>query len=162
MRFHHLAVAFACAAAATAAGAAGNIEYGFVNPERFTDLGIETVDRTKALRVFEEHFEKMADRLPEGQVLRLEFLDIDLAGTLDMSTKRGGMLVRMLNGGRDGPQIKLRFSLRSNGTLLKSGDVELANPRYLDNRRPYYLGSSELPHERRMLDDWFARTILAP
>jgi len=162
MRIHHLAAALACGAAIASASAAGNIEYGFVNPERFTDLGIEAVDRNKALRTLEEHFEKMADRLPDGQVLRLEFLDIDLAGSLDMNLRRGGTPIRMLNGGRDAPQIKLRYSLRANGALLKSGDVELVNPNYLDNRRPYYLGSNELPHERRMLDDWLTKTILAP
>jgi len=161
MRFHHL-MALVCGAAIASASAAGNIEYGFVNPENFTDLGIDAVDRTRVLRVFEEHFDKMADRLPDGQVLRLEFIDIDLAGTMDMSMKRGGRPVRVVNGGGDAPQITLRFSLRANGTLLKAGVAELVNPKYLDNRRPYYLGSNELPHERRLLDDWFTKTILAP
>ena len=162
MQIHHLLAALVCGAVMTSAGAAGDIEYGFVNPEKFTDIGIEEIDRAKVLRVFEGHFEKMAERLADGQILRLELIDIDLAGSMDMSSRRGGRPIRVVNGGGGAPQIKLRFSLRANGTLLKAGDVELVNPKYMDDRRPYYLGSSDLPHERRMLDDWFAKTILAP
>ena len=162
--FSPLAAAVLALAALTTAGtahAAGKVEVLYIDPDKFSDIGIDTLDRERALRVLDQHFGKMGERLPDGQELRLEISDIDLAGAIDMGMARGSS-VRAFVGGRDGPQIRFRYRLRAGTTELKTGEADLSNPKYAENRRTFYQGSAELSHERRLLDDWFSKTILTP
>jgi Protein of unknown function (DUF3016) len=140
------------------ARAAGKIEVVYVDEDSFSDLGGSVNDRQQALRTLSEHFKKMAERLPDEQGLRLEITDIDLAGTLNPTL---GVNVRQYTGAGDRPQIKLRFALWSGEKMLKLGEANIFNVNYFQNRRTYYQGKSELPHERRMLDEWFDANILA-
>lgn len=132
--------------------AAGTVEVIYVHPDSYTDLGETQEGRDQALVVLTEHLQKMADRLPQGQRLRLEITDIDLAGSPNPALAEN---VRQFSGGGDRPQIRLRYQLRAGEQTLKSGEANIYNVNYLQHRRPTYQGVRELVHERRMLDDWF-------
>jgi hypothetical protein len=139
------------AGAASAVQAAVTVQ--FVNPENFEDVALSPRDRDDILRDFERHFAKLGQRLPPGQDLSVEVLDIDLAGRLQPS--RAAMQdIRVLRGGADWPRMHLRYTLTSNGQVLRSGDVQLRNQMYLD-RLPNYLSGDNLRYEKQMIDDWF-------
>jgi hypothetical protein len=142
--------------------AAGKVDATYVNPDQYADLGYEKTDRERVLRTLDEHFRKMAERLPDGQTLVLLIGDVDLAGNLDFSMNRGQGPIRVFGGTNDGPRIRLQYQLMKGADVLKSGVVDLHNDKYFHNRRPTYLGNPELRFERRMLDDWMSSTILEP
>ena len=50
--------------------------------------------------------------------------------------------------------MKLRYTLQNQGNTLKAGDADLADTHYRLGDR-----TSELAFEKRMLDQWFKKTI---
>ena len=66
--------------------------------ERFTDVGFATIDRERTLQSLTQHFEALGRRLPDGQTLRVEVLDVNLAGEV---WPRGPSEVRVLRGRAD-------------------------------------------------------------
>ncbi|MDM0018298.1 DUF3016 domain-containing protein [Variovorax saccharolyticus] len=154
----------AAAAAASAAASAADLTVVFVNPENFTDAAYShpngtPEERAVVMRDVERHLAKLAERgLPAGDALRIEVLDIDLAGWFGPFTFRTGIDLRVL---RDitWPRIKLRYTLSRGDRVLASGEQHLSDLNYLMtvNR---YSGSDRLRYEKAMLDDWFARRIV--
>src|SRR5690349_10907447 len=66
---------------ALAAGAASaDVTVNYVQPERFSDLPFTTWEREVVLKDLTGHFAKLGAQLPPGQNLRIDVLDIDLAG----------------------------------------------------------------------------------
>ena len=62
--------------------AAGQAEVSFVEPQRFTDAQRNPLERERVLQSLATHVGKPATGLPDGQSLRIEILDVDLAGKL--------------------------------------------------------------------------------
>jgi hypothetical protein len=141
--------------AAGSAGAAVTVTY--VQPERFTDIPFVTWEREDTLKALTEHFTKLGNSLPPGQDLRIEVLDVDLAGRA-IPNARLGRDIRVLRGRADFPRITLRFSLEQNGQVLKSGEAQLSDMSYLDHVNRYFDGEP-LRYEKQMIDDWFEKTI---
>ena len=67
-------------AATLPARAAGAVEVRFVDLQRYADIGWRTLDRERNLELLRAHFQGLAARLPDGQRLAIEVLDVDLAG----------------------------------------------------------------------------------
>ena len=133
---------------AATAQAAGRAEVSWVEPERFVDIGRNGVDRDRTLRTLGEHIAKLAGQLPDGQVLKLQVTDVDLAGEVEPLSWNQ---LRILRGRADWPQMSLRFSLAgSDGRVLDSGEARLSDMAYLMRTR-----DGDLGYEKRMLDDWF-------
>jgi hypothetical protein len=153
------AVAAVAALAGSAAHAAGVVEVRFVDPEHYADAGIGKLELGRTTSDFERHLRRWAARLPQGQTLKIDVLDIDLAGT--ERPYRDGRPLRVLRGGADWPRVKLHYALDEGGRTLKSGDEVLADLDYL--RRvpvPSVLEGRAYEHEFRMLDQWFEARIL--
>jgi hypothetical protein len=144
-------------AASGAALAAGKIEVSFVQPERFTDIGRSHAEQQRALATLQEHMQSLAPQLPDGQTLRLEVLDVDLAGELDPT--RTGQELRVMRGRADWPRITLRYTLTQDGRTLKSGEERLADMSYLDQATRLHMAAS-LPYEQRLIGRWFANRIV--
>jgi hypothetical protein len=138
-------------ALARPAHAAGSAEVRFVDADRFADTGRTAVDRERALASLAAHVQELGRRLPDGQRLKVEVLDVDLAGELDF--RRGD--VRILRGKADVPHIHLRWALEQGGSTLKSGEERLSNLNYLTGRRVDMAYEGDYPHEKRMLTQWF-------
>lgn len=132
----------------------------FVKPENFADLPQMQHDKDRVLKEIEAHFGKLAAQLPAGQDLKIDILDIDLAGRMEPQF-RGTQDVRMLKGTADWPTIELRYRVESKGTVVKSGEARIADMNYL-RHRPRYSINDLIPYEKQMLDDWFARTLRDP
>ena len=141
----------------TSAGASAAAKVSYVEAEKMTDVPRFASEREAMEATFREHIETLAAKLPAGQELTVEFLDIDLAG--DVFPRVPVRDIRVLKGQADWPRMHLRYSLEQDGKVLRSGDQEIADPNYLMGSNRY---QQELyGHEKHLLDDWFRKQILA-
>lgn len=135
------------------AQAAGQVEVNWVEPEKFSDIGFGYGERASALRALGEHITLLGRQLPDGQTLRIEVTDINLAGEKKFAPSHD---VRVLRGRADWPTMQLRYTLRDGGRELKAGQARLADMGYL-----FSLRSDAYGYEKRMIDNWF-RAEFAP
>ena len=66
--------------------------------------------------------------------------------------------IRVLKGGADWPVIKLRYSVESQGKVLRSGEARVADMSYLTHTNRYS-SNEPLRYEKRMLDEWFKSVL---
>lgn len=104
---------------------------------------------------FEKHFTKLASKLPEGQVLKIEVTDIDLAG----DTHAAGISRLRIVKDIYFPRMKFSYQLLdANGSELKASKVELKDMSFMMSATLRYSNES-LRYEKQMLDDWFFDTF---
>lgn len=134
------------------AHAAGSAEVSFVKPEQFADAGSAPRERERALAALAAHVQRLAQRLPDGQRLRVQVTDVDLAGE-----PRPGRAhdVRVLHGGADWPRIEMRWALEQGGQTLRSGEERLTDMGYLIGPGATLAERDEFPFEKRLLTKWF-------
>lgn len=148
-------VAFCAAVVTLSAQAAGTIEVKFVKPEKFTDVydaARRLDDNLKALR---EHLEQAAaPHVADGQTLKIDVLDVDLAGRVEPAARPNDL--RVMRGEADWPRIHLRYTLDAGGKTLRRGEARVSDMAYLQRIAPSNPGLG-LPYERRMLDEWFRK-----
>lgn len=141
-----------------AAQAAGSVKIDFKEPDRFSDIGFGHLERERNLRVLSEHMQRWQSRLPDGQELAIEVLNVDLAG--EVHPWRLPSDVRVLTGRADWPHMELRWQLKSGQQVLKGGTDRLSDMNYLGHvARLRY--PEALSYEVRMLDDWLRERVLA-
>ena len=148
-----------CLALLTASLAqAGTAEVSFVEPQKFSDGGSRLGEAEQVRASISAHLQTLAAaHLPIDQTLRVEVLDLDLAGEV-RSTRRGSDM-RVLRGRADWPRITLRYNLRQGEKVLAAGEDSLADMNYLDTRVGLVYSQS-LPYERRMLTRWFEQRFV--
>ena len=136
------------------ASAAATVTY--INSEKMTDVPRFSSDRESMEMIFREHLDLLASKLPAGQELKVEFIDIDLAG--DVFPRVPVRDIRVMKGQADWPRMHLRYSIEQDGKVLRSGDRELSDPNYLMGSRSY--NQDLYGHDKQMLDDWFRKEIM--
>lgn len=158
-RLARAALALGAALLTSVAATAAVVDVHFVQPDRFTDIGFERLDRERALQAIEQHLTRLGTRLPDGARLRVDVLDVDLAGRLEPWPTRQ---VRVLGGQADWPRMTLRWRLdpSSGGDALASGEERLADLGYLSRTAPLRSQSAYAP-DLRLIDDWFDRRLAA-
>ncbi len=140
------------------AAAWADVTVSYVKPEEFSDVPWSPRDREQLLKDLTAHFNKMGQKLPAGQVLKIEVLDVDLAGrTYPRHFSPDD--IRILRGGADWPHMHLHFTLEQDGKVLRSGDAQLSNMMYQE-RINRYSSSDSLRYEKQMMDDWFEQEFL--
>lgn len=144
--------------AATTGAAWAQVSVSYVKPDEFIDMPHGQIDRDRVLKEFTQYFATFDKKLPAGQQLKIEVLDIDLAGRL-WPRRSGGDDIRIMNGGADWPHMKLRYTLEENGAVLRSGESDLSNMMY-QQRATRLSDSDPMRYEKQMIDDWFEKTIL--
>lgn len=151
------ALALVATLTAGAAHAVGRAEVRYVQPERFSDAGFGAVERERTLKVLSQHFDRLAQRLPDGQVLTVDVTDVDLAGEVDtLAVHR----VRVMGQLPDAPRLSLKFELRQGSQLLAQGEEQLIDMAYqLGTFRGRHDGP--LVYEARMLERWFDDRLMA-
>ena len=142
-----LCVAFA----AQQAHAAGSVEVQWLKPDTYTDAGRSRVDRERVMKSLSEHLQKLGKQLPDGQLLKLDVTDLNLAGEIEPFRWHD---VRVLRGRADWPQMRLRYTLTADGRTLKSGDAQLQDMGYMFSNSAS-LRQEDLGYEKRMVDQWF-------
>jgi hypothetical protein len=150
-----LALAGVFALAAGSAAAAVTVTY--VAPEKYADVPRDSSARDSMMQDLTDHFTWLGTALPPGQDLRIEVLDIDLAGREEPSA-RVVRDVRVMRGGADWPRMRLRYSVEANGQAIKSGEAQLSDMDYMAKVSRY---SEDQPqrYEKAMIDRWFERNI---
>ena len=148
-------LALCTAASAAPALAAGSAQVTYVKPEKFTDAGFGSFERERTLQSLTQHLQALGKSLPDGQTLRVEVLDVDLAGEV---WPHGAHELRVLRGRADWPHLSLRYTLMDGSRTLKAGDAHLADMNYLFSP-PRVQQYGDLPYEKRMLDSWFKQEI---
>ena len=142
---------------------AANVSVAFVQPENYTDAGYARSlaserDRAEVQREVEQHLQRLAERgLTASEALKIEVLDIDLAGQFEPFRFRNGTDVRIV---RDvaWPRIKLRYTLTRDDQVVAGAEEQLADMNFLTSTNRYSSGD-RLRYEKAMLDDWFERRI---
>ena len=144
--------------AAGAAHAAGTVQVTFVEPEHFTDVRDRAYTSKEHLATLERVLvETAAPHVPDGRTLKIEVLDVDLAGEVRPGLRAWD--TRILNGRADWPRITLRWTL--DGPAPKSGRAVVQDMAYLQRVAPP-LSDSGLVYERRMLDEYFRKEFAKP
>ena len=155
---HTRAFVMVAALLTVAAAQAGTVEVRFIEPDKFLDAGRGPWDIERTTQSLIEVFKRYEKKLPEGQTLKVEVTDVDLAGDLRPAGMAGE--VRVLRGRADWPRISLRYTLSESGRVLRSGETRVDDMSYMMS--PLRGRSAEdLAYERRMLDRWFAETVAA-
>jgi hypothetical protein len=121
-----------------------------------SDVPRDFHDRENMQFLFREHLNMLSEKLPAGQVLKVDFLDIDLAG--DEFPRVAVRDIRVLKGQADWPRLHLRYSVERDGQVVASGEAKLSDPNYLMGANRY--NRDLYSHEKQMLDDWFRKDIL--
>lgn len=137
----------------SAGGASAAVTAAFSHPENFREMPFAQYDRDQVLKELSDHFARLGKDLPPGQDLRVEVLDLGLAGHIRPNF-RGQQDIRILRGGADWPTMVVRYTLESNGKVIASGEDRLSDMSYLDRINRYSDGDT-LRYEKRMIDDWF-------
>lgn len=141
---------------ASAAGASAAATVTYINPDKMTDVPRFSSDRESMEMIFRDHLNQLASQLPAGQELKVEFIDIDLAG--DVFPRVPVRDIRVMKGRADWPRMHLRYSVEQDGKVLRSGDRELADANYLMGSRSY--NQDLYGHEKQMLDEWFRKEVI--
>jgi hypothetical protein len=135
------------------AASAGSVEVAFVQPQRYADALDSNLDATANLLALAQYLEGLGRKyLPPDQTLRVDVLDVDLAGKLQ-PTRRWG-LVRVVGGRLDWPRMVVRYRLEEHGQVVASGEEALTDMGY-DLRLGSLPGHESLEADKRMLRDWF-------
>ncbi len=138
---------------AGAAHAAGNVQISFVKPENFADVRDRAHSREQNLKALEQVISSAAQPyVADGQTLKIEVLDVDLAGEVRPGARAWD--VRVMRGRADWPRITLRWSVDGAGAVARSGEAVVQDMAYLQ-RLPPTMTDTALVYERRMLGEWF-------
>lgn len=156
IRHSTLAVALLLATGAASAGATVT----FANPDNFADMPHEPWVRDQVKLELVEHFGKLAAKLPAGQDLTVEVIDVDLAGRIWPMHRLTHRDLRVLEGGADWPHIKLRYNITQGGNVVKSGEDMIKSMDYMMRINKYSTGDT-LRYEKQMLDTWFTTLVAA-
>lgn len=151
--FQLVGIAVSATVLATAAQAAGTVTVNFVEPDKYSDVRDNFMSAEQHLQALKRHLEEAAaPYLADGQTLKIDVLDVDLAG----ETRWGARLnnPRVLKGRADWPRIELRYALEAPGQAARSGAARVQDMAYLNRTAGLPLDYT-LRYERRMLDEWF-------
>lgn len=140
-----------CLAAAMPA-LAGKVQINYVDAQRFTDAGNTRWDEDHNLKQLRAYLTRLAaDTLPADQTLKVDVLDVDLAGRAQPS--RHGATIRIARGSADWPRIQLRYTLERNGEVLRQGEETISDMDYMNH--PWdFRDHDPLRYEKRMLAQW--------
>jgi len=146
-----LRILAAILAAAGMPALAGTVEVKFADPQQYADVGGTRGEQFQNLEKIARHLERLALRLPANQTLRVDVLEVDMAGT------QFGLNPRVVRNMADIPRLQLRYTLLAGGQVVASGEDYLSRLDYARNTAGTFNRSYEsLYDEKRLLDEWFA------
>jgi hypothetical protein len=139
---------------------AGISEVKWANPDKYTDIKAGNEHRThfknRIFKAFEEHFAKLSETLPEGQLLKIEVTNVDLAGDVRFDTMDRIRVIKDLYI----PRMKFTYKvINADKSVAQEGDVDLKDMGFMSGSSLRYK-HKPIPYEKRMLDKWFKATFI--
>ena len=154
MRVYLYCLLLSLSACIVTSPAGAGVMVSFVEPDTYTDTGQFGREADSAMREIEAHLKNLGERyLPPYQMLKIEVLDIDLAGRRPFSTRLNPD-TRILEGKADWPSIKLHYVLESGSRVLDDRRENVSDMGYLQHPKGKY-STQSFPHEKQMLEEWF-------
>ncbi|PCI59077.1 MAG: hypothetical protein COB35_12185 [Gammaproteobacteria bacterium] len=139
---------------------AAKSEVTWTNPEKYRDIKAGDENRktfkTRVFKTFEKHFAKLAEKLPEGQTLKIDVTDVDLAGDVDI----GGIINRIrIVTDLYFPRMKFSYNLiNADNTSIKSGEINLKDMGFMLGSNLRYRNDS-FGYDKKMIAQWFKDTF---
>ena len=134
--------------------AAAAVVVSFHPAYQYTDVGLQGYDADTAMSALERHLQRLGERyLAPDRTLRVEFLDIDLAGRVKFG-RHSSYPVRIMKDSNDAPKLRLRYALEADGRVIDSGVETLTDLSYMEFKGKLNTNES-LYYEKRLLDEWF-------
>jgi hypothetical protein len=157
-------IAIGLLVAGTVTAARAEVIVTFDHPETYTDAALYgdlgPGARDPALQGIRRHLEQLGARyLGAGQKLKVDVLDLDLAGRFEpiRPLAHDTRILRDITW----PRVTLRYTLEVDGVIRAADMVTLADQRY--RARPsVYQPNDPLRYEKAMLDDWFRARFVEP
>jgi hypothetical protein len=111
--------------------------------------------RERTFNEFEKHFAKLAESLPEDQLLKIEVTDVDLAGDTNAAGINRVRIIKELYI----PRMEFSYQLLdANSKVVLADEVKLKDMNFMSNSQLKYRNKA-LGYEKKMLDDWFETTF---
>ena len=142
--------------------AKGEVEINWQNPEKYSDVRPTNASRVKYReRVFnqlDEYFTELAADLPDGQILKVNVSNLDLAGQVWPASFVGfghsGSDIRLIKS-IDIPRMRFSYQLLDQaGMVQKEAEVNLKDMSFQDRHNSFF-DSESLRYEKNMLKQWF-------
>lgn len=135
----------------------------WVNPKKFTDIkatnGVRTRFRNRTMEKLHKYMDDLAQDLPEGQMLKFNVTDLDLAGRVwpghfvGFNNANDVRVVKSI----EIPRMNFSYELvDSKGSIIRTGEKNLKDMAFLD-RINGMRRSDSLRHEKNMLKRWFKK-----
>jgi hypothetical protein len=145
------------ASIALAGGVQAAVVVTFKAPERYSETGVFRDDGPAAMEQIELHLRRLGQRyLPADQTVRIEVLDMDLAGEQQMGPR--GQDIRVMRGRADWPRIRLRYTWERPNVPAQTAEETVSDMAYLQRTVP---SIEAFAHEKRMLETWFRQRFAA-
>ncbi|TLU67089.1 DUF3016 domain-containing protein [Thalassotalea litorea] len=141
---------------------AGTAETEWVEPEKFVDVrpanGSRAKFRETTFNQLEKHFQKRAAELPEDQLLKLTFTDVDLAGDVKYMVGPSNNNYRVIED-LYFPRLKFKYELLdADKNVLKSGEENIKDMNFMNGVRSSRSNDPYI-YEKNLFDDWFYKII---
>lgn len=138
---------------------AASVEVKFTEAKKFADIRSgEENHHQFTENVFyniEKLITKLAADLPEEQVLKVEFTDIDLAGDIDMFNARLFRVVKNMYP----PRLAFNYQLiAKDKSIIKQGEENIRDTTFMVHESLRYKNEA-LGYEKHLLEKWFKATI---
>jgi len=139
--------------------AAGESEVIWENTDKYTDVRAGNEHRKNfrngVFDKFEKHFATLSKKLPDGQLLKINVTNVDLAGDVRFDTMDRIRVIRDIYI----PRMKFSYQLlNADKSVIDSAEVDLKDMTFMVSTPSRYKNKS-LGYEKHMLDEWFKDTF---
>jgi hypothetical protein len=133
----------------------------WANPSEYSDIDAGNNSRksfqAKVFGSLGKHFGTLSKKLPEGQTLKVEVTDLDLAGQVRYGVMNEIRVIKDIYI----PRISFTYQLLSvDKSVISEDSVKLKNIGFMHGSAGRNMHHDEFKHEKRMLDKWFNKTFI--
>jgi len=141
---------------------AAEVQVTWTNPDEYRDIhagnGSKKHFRKNTFNDLEKHFSKLAEGLPENQMLEIEVTNIDLAGDVHLGGARQLRIIKDLYY----PRFEFEFKLlAADDSVILTKKENIKDMAFMNNNHLKYRNKS-LGFEKQLLDEWFQETFKNP
>ncbi|WP_394193979.1 DUF3016 domain-containing protein [Pseudoalteromonas atlantica] len=105
---------------------------------------------------FEKHFNKLAEKLPEGYKFNVEVTELDLAGDVQFGGMNEFRIIKPIFL----PRIEFKYSVtdKNGQTLIENDNVSLKDMGFMDRIKRGR--DEEFYYDKRLITEWFDKELI--